>query len=124
MDAPQATPRPTMPPPVYPLALQFDVDTVIDRDSMRAPPLGWEDIAGLDEEPPVYTASERAAGARKRVVSVSAADAQSTVAAGPLKEQKAPLKRASPGSVDDTVPNLPNTPTEDTAGRVELGEQS
>lgn len=93
---------------------------------MRAPPLGWEDIAGLDEEPPVYTASERAAGARKRkrVVSVSAADAQPTVAAGPQKEQKAPLKRASPGSVDDTVPNLPNTPTEDTAGRVELGEQS
>ncbi|KJA24769.1 hypothetical protein HYPSUDRAFT_38427 [Hypholoma sublateritium FD-334 SS-4] len=117
LDVPQAAaPRPSTPPPVYPLALQLDVDTVVDRDAMRAPPPGGEDAAGVDEEPPVYTASERATGARSRVVSATVAAAPSAATAVAQKETKAPPKRASPGSVDDTVPSLPHTPTEEGAG--------
>ncbi len=60
------------PPARVPTCITADVDTVVDRDAMRAPPSGGEDGAAVDEEPPVYTASEKAAGARSRVVSVSA----------------------------------------------------
>lgn len=119
--------RPATPPPVYPLELQLDVDNVVDQGAMRlvGPAVGDE-----DEEPPEYTAAEKAErekakgkekgkGKGKEIMPAGAVDAGNKAKAGDntsAEKGDAPSVRSSPGSVDDTVPSLPHTPTEGVFG--------